>query len=184
MMKRFVDKCIEIVLLFSGLYLFLLYVQSKITLKQLVILYVLVFIGCILLIQMLKYVKRQRYLKSSLYDLDRLQGKEFEEYLASIFASRGYRARLTPDSNDYGADLILKKEGETIVVQAKRYRNQVGIEAVQQVIGAKGYYRADKALVVTNSYFTTQAKNLARANSVELWDRDRLQAIQRVVTNG
>ena len=31
-----------------------------------------------------------------------------------------------------------------------------------------------RAMVVTNRYFTSAARSLARANGVELWDRDRL----------
>jgi HJR/Mrr/RecB family endonuclease len=40
--------------------------------------------------------------------------------------------------------LILKKEGEKIVVQAKRYSSNVGIEDVQQVFSAKANYNADE----------------------------------------
>ena len=72
------------------------------------------------------------------------------------------------------ADLILKKDGEKIVVQAKRYSNKVGIEAVQQIIGAKEYYKATKGMVVTNSFFTPNAVKLASSSNIELWDRNKL----------
>ncbi len=41
-------------------------------------------------------------------------------------------SELTPETGDYGADLVLSKDGRKIVVQAKRWKNVVGIEAVQQ----------------------------------------------------
>lgn len=59
-------------------------------------------------------------------------------------------------------------------MQCKRYKGKVGISAVQEVLGAKGYYKADKAMVITNSYFTPNAIKLANANDVELWDRNDL----------
>lgn len=68
-----------------------------------------------------------------------------------------------------------------MVVQAKRYQKNVGVEAVQQVIGSMRYYDADYAMVVTNSYFTASAIKLAEANDVLLWDRDQLEAIREGV---
>ncbi|HEY9569713.1 MAG TPA: restriction endonuclease, partial [Metalysinibacillus sp.] len=77
-------------------------------------------------------------------------------------------------SGDYGADLILHKDGQKIVVQAKRYKNNVGIRAVQEIIPAVAYYKADVAWVVTNSYLTKQAQNLADSNDVVIIDREEL----------
>jgi HJR/Mrr/RecB family endonuclease len=50
----------------------------------------------------------------------------------------------------------------------------VGIKAIQEAVASKGYYNCDKAMVVTNSYSTNQAKTLASRNKVELWDRKLL----------
>lgn len=106
--------------------------------------------------------------------IDNLSGQEFEEYLLQLFINLGYDVVLTPPSNDYGADLVIEKNAEKIVVQAKRYSNTIGISAVQEVIGAKNYYEANKCLVVTNNYFTPSAIELAQSNDVELWDREKL----------
>ena len=125
-----------------------------------------------------KYIKKRKkerqYLTSGINIVDNLKGKEFEEFLLSHFKNLGYKGELTPVTNDYGADLILKKDGEKIVVQAKRYSNKVGIEAVQQIIGAKEYYKATKGMVVTNSFFTPNAVKLASSSNIELWDRNKL----------
>lgn len=106
--------------------------------------------------------------------IDNLSGEEFEKYLATIFVLLGYKVELTNNSGDYGADLILTKDKDITVVQAKRYDNTVGISAIQEVIGSKKYYKASKCMVVTNNYFTSNAKELALYNNVELWNRDIL----------
>ena len=78
--------------------------------------------------------------------------------------------------NDCGIGLLSqKKRGKKIVVQAKRYDKNVGIAAVQEVIGAVAYYDADGAMVVTNQYFTKNAYNLAKQNNVILWTRKELK---------
>ena len=50
-----------------------------------------------------------------------------------------------------------------------------GIAAVQEVVGSIAYYKADRAMVVTNSNFTKSARDLAKRNEVELWGRKEMQ---------
>lgn len=47
---------------------------------------------------------------------------------------------------------------------------------MQEAVASVGLYRCDVALVVTNSRFTEQARKLADANKVSLWDREVLLA--------
>jgi len=39
---------------------------------------------------------------------------------------------------------------------------------------AKNHYRCNKAIVITTSYFTNPAIELAKSNHVELWNRKKL----------
>ena len=68
--------------------------------------------------QSLRFKKRLQ--QSGMTEIDRMTGREFEEYLGNLFNNEGYRVTFTPATGDYGADLILKKDKEVIVVQAKR----------------------------------------------------------------
>ena len=74
-------------------------------------------------------------------------------------------------SGDFGADLVLRRGGEVVVAQCKRYGRPVGVAAVQQVVAARSMYGARGAIVVTNATFTEAAKRLAAANGVRLMDR-------------
>lgn len=115
----------------------------------------------------------QSYLKCSLTQIDSMDGHEFEKYLEIQFCSLGYRVENTgAEGHDFGVDLILRKDGITTVVQAKRYNRNVGIKAIQEIVSGQKYYDAQEALVVTNSYFTNSAKELAEKCNVILWDRD------------
>lgn len=82
-----------------------------------------------------------------------------------------------PYSNDYGADLIIGKGFEEIVIQAKNYSGNVGNKAIQEVVSAKVYYKCDKAMVITNSYYTQNAIKTAQESGVILIDRDELEKI-------
>ncbi len=116
------------------------------------------------------YKKRQ--LKRALQKIDAMNGFEFEEYAKIFFTSKGFEVRITQKSGDYGADLIIEKDGIKWAVQAKRYSHKVSPKAIQEVVSSKAYYACEKACVITNSYFTQAAQKLAQANEVILIDRD------------
>lgn len=120
------------------------------------------------------HAKKKAFLNSKIHDIDNMSGVEFEGLLKAHFETQGYKVKLTPMSNDYGADLILFKDNIKTVVQAKRYREKVSNKAIQEIIGAKGYYKASVGMVVTNSYFTSNAEKVALANDIILWDRNIL----------
>lgn len=123
----------------------------------------------------IRYRDKKKYLNSPLYSIDHMDGKVFEKYLKAHFENLGYRVSLTPDSHDYGADLVCKNKEGTLIIQAKRYKGKVGNAAIQEIVAAKGYYKADKCMVVTNSFFSDPAIKLAQANNVELWDRNQIR---------
>jgi HJR/Mrr/RecB family endonuclease len=130
--------------------------------------------GALALLGVPAAVRRERVSRSGIGDVDVMSGGEFEERLAVLFADLGYAVTRTGASGDFGADLLLEFDGEPTVVQAKRYDGSVGIEAVQQVIGATRYYDASDALVVTNSTCTPAAVSLASVHGVELIEREAL----------
>ena len=115
-----------------------------------------------------------RLARSGVNEIDIMDGKTFEKYLEVLFIKLGYKVDRTRYIGDYGADLVVKKDGVKTIIQAKRYKNKVNIKAIQEAVAAKGFYQCDKAMVVTNSFYTKQAIELARSNRVELWDRKDL----------
>ncbi|WP_371392253.1 restriction endonuclease [Bacillus pseudomycoides] len=125
-------------------------------------------------IQEIRVLKRMA--KSDIQFIDKMDGFQFEVYLKALFRELGYRPEVTKRSYDYGVDVILKGRNR-IVIQAKRYgiKNRVGIRAVQEVYAGKAYYKADEAWIVTNSFYTKQAEELAKACQVKLIDRFELQ---------
>lgn len=122
----------------------------------------------------------RRLARSGIAEIDAMDGRTFELFLVTLFQRLGYDAEHTGRAyGDYGADLVVTAAGKRAVVQAKRASGNVGVKAVQEAVAAKGMYGCAGALVVTNGGYTKQARNLARVNDVELWDRDAL--IQRLL---
>ncbi|MDD3940837.1 MAG: restriction endonuclease [Candidatus Pacebacteria bacterium] len=106
-----------------------------------------------------------------------LSGMEFENLLVKLFESIDYIVEHPGGAGDQGGDLILNKEGQRILVQAKCYTNNIDNKAVQEAVAAKKYYDCSRAIVVGSSDFTLGAIDLAKANDVELMRKKQLQEL-------
>ncbi len=108
-------------------------------------------------------------------EIDLMSGKEFEEFIAKLFDKMGYQTEVTKVSGDQGVDVLAFKNGYKIAIQAKCYSAIVGNHAIMEAVAGKGFYKADKCMVISNNFFTKSAKELASSNNVELWDRNVLK---------
>jgi restriction system protein len=118
--------------------------------------------------------ERRRLARSGIADVDAMDGRTFEVFLSTLFQREGYDTKLTRYRGDYGADLVIERGGVRTAVQAKCWKKNVGIKAVQEAVAAGAMYDCSRALVVANREFTAQARALAQANGVELWGREVL----------
>ncbi len=174
----------------SELFMAVLMLSSAITfvytqsLAATVTVFVVVFIGMLTIVKTIQKNKQKKLNESGILQVDEMSGAEFEEFLRLRYRSEGYAVRKTPYTGDYGADLILEKGPQKIAVQAKGYKSNVGIKAVQEISAAKLHYGANEAWVVTNSFFTKAAAELARSNKVKLVNRDELVEMLLVKNGG
>ncbi len=115
--------------------------------------------------------------KARLPQIDKMSGDEFESFLEQLFKRKGYRVEKVAHVADYGADLIIDKDNIKTAVQAKCWKNPVTVKAIQEIKTSLAHYNATKAMVVTNSCFTSNARTLAKENNVELIDRQKLASL-------
>ena len=83
-----------------------------------------------------------------------LDGWQFEQEVARVFRLHGYKAKVTKGSGDGGVDIILKKDGEILIVQCKHYQSPLGPEPVRALWGCKDDFNADKVVMVASSGLT------------------------------
>lgn len=106
---------------------------------------------------------------------------EFEELVAELFEKMGYKAGVTSKTGDYGVDIVAKENNDIIAIQAKKYAkgNNVGNRDVQRLLGAMQLksIKANKAILVTTSDYTVQAKEQAKETPIELWNGDYLNSL-------
>ena len=119
--------------------------------------------------------ERARLCGLELADVDGMTGVEFEKYVGRLLEFQGYKVQFTKASGDYGVDILAQMDGRHFAIQLKRYAESVGREAISDAVTGMLKYRKDaKAMVITNSYFTKQAREVAELNNCRLVDRSDL----------
>lgn len=125
-----------------------------------------------------EYHEKEKAKPTNGAEINNLSGVEFEVWVSKLLKENGFiDIRGTPATGDQGADLIAKRGGQTIIIQAKRYQGTVGNKAVQEVASAVQFYSGDEGWVITNSTFTPSAKALAQKSGVRLIDGRMLNNI-------
>jgi restriction system protein len=80
---------------------------------------------------------------------------EFEALVTNLFTGMGLEAKLTRSSKDGGVDTVAFDHrpvlGGKVVIQAKRYKNTVGISAVRDLYGTMQHEGANKGILVTTA---------------------------------
>ena len=99
---------------------------------------------------------------------------DYEKLCGQILSDAGWAVQVTQYSADQGTDVYAEKDGVSVVLQCKLYSRPVGNKAVQEIVGARGYMKADHAAVVSNRSYTPAAQQLAKANGVTLLHHDEL----------
>ena len=116
----------------------------------------------------------------TLTDIDRLNPNLFEATIGALYNKQGFEVYLTPYSNDKGVDVVVLKNGENYLIQAKQTKSLVGNEAIQEICTAKKYYEDRfkeqfKLLTITNNDYSSSAIILAKSNDITLLNRGHLE---------
>ena len=107
--------------------------------------------------------------------IDLMDGFSFEQFVGDLLKRSGYKnVYITKCSGDFGVDITAEKNGQKWAFQCKNYASKLGVSPIQEVYSGAVKYNASVCVVITNSYFTAHAQELAKTLGVFLWDRDEL----------
>jgi restriction system protein len=103
-----------------------------------------------------------------------LSPTEFEALIQNLFTKMGLEARQTRASRDGGVDCVAYDPrpifGGKVVIQAKRYKNTVGVSAVRDLFGTLQNEGASKGILVTTSGYGKASFDFAQNKPIELID--------------
>jgi restriction system protein len=107
-----------------------------------------------------------------------LNPSEFESLITNLFEAMGLETKQTQASRDGGVDCVAYDRrpvlGGKVVIQAKRYKNTVGVSAVRDLFGTVQNEGASKGILVTTSGYGKAAYDFAAGKPLELLDGSNL----------
>ena len=114
-------------------------------------------------------------------DIDKLEPRFFEAFVAALFDKQGYYVVLTPYSGDKGADVVARQRGKEtggLLIQAKHRQagGKADKHAVDEVLAAKSFYEKEYGVsfqlaVITNREFNKPARQYSRSHRIEMYER-------------
>ncbi|QBY03733.1 restriction endonuclease [Thalassotalea sp. HSM 43] len=117
--------------------------------------------------------------------LKNITWREFEMLVGEVYKKLGYLVYETQAGADGGVDLILKRNGEKIIVQCKQWRTQkIGVKTVRELYGVMVAESADRAIVMCSGTYTAESYVFAKGKPLDLIGGSQLrEMIDSVSTN-
>lgn len=109
--------------------------------------------------------------------IDQLNKKEFENMIVPYLARKGYSVSNVTEPHLCKANFVLRKRGIKAVVLVKKAQATLGEQPIAEVLKASKKLGANKAIVISNQFFTLTAKRLAAKENVTLINRNSLHSL-------
>ena len=106
--------------------------------------------------------------------IDEMSGKTFRLYVMSVLAQQGYETQIPPQADDMGTELWSRRAGQRCAIEVIHYTKPLTPQSVRMAIANRARLGYDEAMVITNSTFREDARQLAVAENCTLIDRDGL----------
>lgn len=147
--------------------------------------FALLFFGAMAGVSALIATKKRGLLdqQRDLESLNALSWHKFEWLVGEAYRRQGYAVEESMSAGaDGGIDLILRRGGQTVLVQCKRWKVQaVGVTVIREMFGLLTHHGATRVIVVTSGRFTREALSFAEGKPIELVDGPALLDLVRSV---
>lgn len=113
--------------------------------------------------------------------LNNMSWQDFEALVGEYFRRTGYTVSETGGGGaDGGVDLVMKKDGETFLVQCKQWKAyKVGVSTVRELYGVMAAQGATGGFVITSGVFTDEARAFGTGRNIKLVNGEELHALIR-----
>jgi len=102
--------------------------------------------------------------------LRKISWQKFEELVGEAYRRKGYTVTETGGGGaDGGVDLVLKKNGEKLLVQCKHWKmEKVGVKVIRELFGVVTAEGATGGVIISSGRFSQEARDFSRGKPLEL----------------
>lgn len=129
---------------------------------------------------------RESFKASESLDINELDVVKFKALVKQVVIHLGYKLLYSPSGSSSGVDFIVHRKNKKIAVLALKndFQCSVGVKAIRQLRHIANYYHCEQAILVTNTYFDSEALSQAANIGVILLDADKIKPlVQDLIDN-
>lgn len=120
--------------------------------------------------------------KISPSDFNNFDPITFETAIAALFSKNGYDVKLTPKTNDKGADIVCCSSDINYLIQVKKSSSLLNISPLQEILGAIPIYervfqKKFTPLIISNSELNANSLSAVRDANVRYYNLNSLSSI-------
>ena len=107
---------------------------------------------------------------------NQLSPQDFENFVRYLFEVDEYELLPSEAAGEFAGFVYVKKDGISLLLLPWQLpeNQEAGGHVIEKMIRARDFYDPDDAWVITNGVFSNEARSLADASEIELWDWDSL----------
>jgi restriction system protein len=139
-------------------------------------------------ISLFRSLHRRRLLdqQRSLDSIRALSWQDFEKLCGEAYRRKGFSVQENGGGGaDGGIDLILRRGGETWLIQCKRWKNfKVGVKEIRELYGIMAAEGASRGVFITSGEYTPDARAFAADKPLDLVDGPALLELVQGVQAG
>jgi HJR/Mrr/RecB family endonuclease len=115
--------------------------------------------------------------------LQQMTPTKFRRYVATVWSDEGYETTTDPDDAEY-VDVTARSADELVAisVRSRKEENRVSENAVRRFARSSQSMGADRAVMVSSSFYTEPAREAASEFGIQLRDGD--ETARRFTNNG
>lgn len=113
---------------------------------------------------------------SKLEEIDNMDKEKFVRYIAELYKRKGYQVVILQEDKNLGCDLKAYKAKDSLCIKCIHADEDTSIdrEIISEAYSSIKLYKVKRCIVITNSSYTEMAKDVAKANQIQLIDRIEL----------
>ena len=129
---------------------------------------------------------RDSYKSSKTLDIDSLDELKFKALVKKVVIHFGYDTLFVPSNNLNNIDIIVYRKDIKIAVLGVKAElgSLIGLKTIRQLRYIANYYHCEQGLLITNSYFDSEAISEASKISITLLERDKLIPLVKDLVDG
>ena len=158
---RIVQKILKETMIYTFLiFIFFIFLGFYYDFSILYIIWLFFFVLWLILKFYFSYKNKKLFSYKRITNLQKMDPRDFEEYITEMFNKIGFKVKTTSWWNDKWADSIWKdKNWYKIIIQTKRYSDKTTIwsPTIRNFVGSMSHYWVKRWYIVTTWYFTKEA---------------------------